>query len=103
CSYLNHHLTPEEVTGVKGGEARFEAHGGGHAIAIYEVSKDTTRADIGQYLCVGFDRTLGPASHPCNLLAANANAQHNILDGKGAVVIVAASNPPDAQVLSEPG
>src|SRR3954468_9258669 len=55
CSYQLHHLTPEEVTVVKGGQVTFQVHGGGHGIMIYEVSKDTTREDIGRYLCMGAD------------------------------------------------
>src|SRR5690349_12643107 len=37
CSYLAHHLTPEEVTIAKGGQVTFQIHGGGHGMAIYEV------------------------------------------------------------------
>src|SRR5689334_3435645 len=55
CAYKNHHLTPEEVTVLKEGQVTFQFHGGGHAIAVYEVSKDTTRDDIGQFLCAGTD------------------------------------------------
>src|SRR6266496_4471277 len=43
CAYMLHHLTPEEVTVNKEGQVTFQVHGGGHGIAIYEVSKDTTR------------------------------------------------------------
>src|SRR4051794_18795521 len=52
CAYQLHHLTPEEVTILKGGQAKFTVHGGGHSMAIYEVSKDTTREHVGQYLCL---------------------------------------------------
>jgi hypothetical protein len=110
CSYKNHRLTPEETTILKGGQVRFEAHGGGHSFAIYQVSKDTTRADIGQFLCGGFDRSQPAASHPCETGigssgagALNAAAAHSIAVGKDDVVIVANTNPPDAQVASEPG
>jgi hypothetical protein len=98
CAFKGHLLDPDEVTILKGGEVTFHVHGGGHAIAIYEVSKDTTRDDIGQYLCDGFDRSLDPSAHPCLNFAlnppnpapgvANANANHNVADGKGNVVIV---------------
>src|SRR5262249_2277528 len=57
CSYKNHQLTPEEVTIFKGGQVTFQVHGGGHGMAIYEVSRNTNRNDIGQCLCWGFDRT----------------------------------------------
>ena len=35
CSFKIHHLTPEEVTIVRGGEVSFQVHGGGHAMALY--------------------------------------------------------------------
>ena len=55
CSYKLHVLTPEETTIAKGGQVTFQVHGGGHGFAIYEVSKDTTRQDLGQFLCAGTD------------------------------------------------
>ncbi len=109
CSYKLHHLTPEEVTIQKGGEVTLQIHGGGHAMAIYEVSKNTTRDDLGQFLCSGEDpETIGdPTQHRCNLLAANADAEHTIVDGKGDVVIVASANVtnahPDNRVWYPPG
>jgi hypothetical protein len=109
CAYKNHHLTPEEVTILKGGQVTFQIHGGGHATAIYEVSKDTTRDELGQFLCPGDDPSTiaDPTLHACDLSAANANAQHLIADGHGDVVIVAEANVtnvhPDNRVWSEPG
>ena len=109
CAYKNHHLTPEEVTVLKDGQVTFQVHGGGHGIAIYGVSKDTTRDHIGQFLCAGLDpATIGnPLNHTCDLSATNAAAQHIISDGHGDVVIVAAPNVtnafPDNRVWSEPG
>lgn len=109
CAYKIHHLTPEEVTVSKNGQVTFQVHGGGHGITIYEVSKDTTRADIGKYLCPGIDpSTAGnPALLNCNLSAVNANAAHTILDAKSNVVIVASANltntHPDNRLWSEPG
>ena len=109
CAYMLHHLTPEEVTIEKGGQVTFQVHGGGHAMAVYEVSKDTTRDEVGQFLCPGDDPSTiaDPASHHCDLSAANANAQHLIADGHGDVVIVAAANVtnahPDNRVWYEPG
>ncbi len=99
CSYKLHHLTPEEVTIVKGGEVTFQVHGGGHAMAIYEVSKDTTRDEAGT---VPLSRP-GPVGDPESSLdhrcrpnvtasggigTANAAAEHVIADGHGDVVIV---------------
>jgi len=109
CAYKLHHLTPEEVTVLKDGQVTFQIHGGGHAMAIYEVSKDTTRDEVGQFLCSGVDpSTIGdPGAHHCDLSAANAGAQHVIADGHGSVVIVASPNVtnvhPDNRVWYEPG
>ncbi len=96
CSYRLHHLTPEEVTIKQGGEVTFQIHGGGHGFAIYEVSKDTTRQELGQYLCEGEDpKNIDVANsddHACNLSAANADAVHEVKDGQGKVVLVAQRN-----------
>src|SRR5262245_51246751 len=94
CAYQLHHLTPEEVTIRKGGQVSFQIHGGGHGFAIYPVSKNTTREDLGQFLCAGMDPATitDPTQHPCNLLASNADAAHTVLDGKNRVVIVAEAN-----------
>jgi len=98
CSYKLHHLTPEEVTVFKGGQVTYQIHGGGHGFAIYEVSKDTTRDEVGQFLCVGVDphTIANPDLHTCNLSLANANLAHNVLDGHGDVVIAVAANPTNA-------
>jgi hypothetical protein len=113
CSYKLHHLTPEEVTVFKGGQVSFQIQGGGHGMAIYEVSKNTTRDKLGQFLCPGVDP--GGLSHPslhvCNgttpVGATNAAANHIIGDGKGDVVIISGQNVtnafPDNQVWFEPG
>jgi hypothetical protein len=109
CSFMLHHLTPEEVTVLKGGQVTFQVHGGGHGITMWEVSKDTTRDKIGQFLCPGLDpNTLtNPTLHTCNLSATNANAAHTVLDGHDDVVVLVAPNVtnahPDNRVWSEPG
>ncbi len=115
CSYKLHVLTPEETSIRKDGEVTFQFHGGGHAIAIYEVSKKTTREDIGRFLCPGLDpvEAATPADQPCNpvipggVAAANAAAEHIVLDGKGKVVLVADPNVtnahPDNRVWSPEG
>jgi hypothetical protein len=109
CAFKLHHLTPEEVTIEKGGEVTFQIHGGGHAMAILEVSKNTTRDDIGPLLCGQNDPTkmTDPAEHAgCNL-SSQSNNEHIISDGKGDVVIVASANVtgvhPDNRVWSPPG
>jgi hypothetical protein len=109
CSFKLHHLTPEEVTIEKGGEVTFQIHGGGHAMAIYEVSKNTTRDDIGPFLCGNEDptRMTDPVQHEgCNL-SPQADTARNILDGKGDVVIDVSQNVtnahPDNRVWSPAG
>jgi hypothetical protein len=107
CAFKIHHLTPEEVTIVKGGQVTYQIHNGGHAPAIYEVSKDTTRDELGQFLCPGTDPATvdNPVDHPCP--TNNNNLGHVILDGHGDVVIVASPNitnvHPDNRVWYEPG
>ena len=102
-------LTPAETAIRKGGQVTFQIHGGGHAFAIYEVRKTTTRDDIGQDLCAGPDPATAadPSLLLCNLSLANANARHVVTDGKGDVVLVAQENltnaHPDNRVWSEGG
>lgn len=107
CSYKLHNINHDtDVTITKGGQVRFDVGGGGHGIAIYEVHKSTTRDDIGEDLCLGFDRAATPdagAGQPCNLSATNANADHVVSDGKGDVILVSGVNPPNAQMDYEPG
>src|SRR4029079_13302597 len=112
CAFKQHHLTPEEVTIEKEGQVTFQIHGGGHAFAIYEVSKATTRDDIGQFLCPGTDASTitDPAAHTCLATSAaglaNAAAAHTLLDGHNDVVIVAKSQTaghPDNRWWCEPG
>jgi hypothetical protein len=108
CAYQIHRLSPEEVSIRKGGEVSFQVHGGGHALAIYPVSKNTTRDGIGQFLCAGVDPATiaDPANNPCNLNAANAAAAHNVVDGRGKVVYEVQPNltnaHPDNRVWAEP-
>jgi hypothetical protein len=94
CAYKLHLLTPDEVTVRKGGEVTYQFHGGGHAFAIYEVSKNTTREEIGKYLCPGEDPATipDPSLHPCNLDPVNANGGHVVKDGRRRVVLVAQPN-----------
>jgi hypothetical protein len=113
CSYKLHVLTPEETTVAEGGEVTFQIHGGGHAMAIYEVSRNTRRDEVGQYLCAGLDpaEIADPTQQPCNAVtpagAANAAAMHVVRDGRRQVVLVADPNitnvHPDNRVWSVPG
>jgi hypothetical protein len=94
CAYKQHHLTPEETNIRTGGEVTFQIHNGGHGIAIYPVSTDTTRDQIGQFFCAGIDpHTISdPSKLNCNLSNTNANASHVIKDGDGDIVIVVSPN-----------
>jgi len=108
CSYKLHVLIPEEVTISKGGQVSFQIHGGGHGFAIYEVSPNTTREELGQFLCAGADpaTVADLAALQCNLSAPNANSRHVVLDGRDDVVLVAEPNVnthPNNRVWSEPG
>ena len=78
---LNHILVPCEVTIFKGGTVTFRMNGPAHGIAIYPVSKHTTREDIAEDLCQG-----GPAS--CNGVTATGRLGYTITDGKGDVIVV---------------
>jgi plastocyanin len=85
----NQVLVPDEATIRKGGTVTFVVNGGGHGIAIYPVSKDTTRDDITAQLC---------PHNPTCLDATFANADHTIRDGRNNIVIVTGTNPPFQRV-----
>jgi hypothetical protein len=108
CVHLAHRLSPEEVTVVKGGQVTYQMHNGGHSVAIYEVSKDTTRQHIGQSVCPGADplTIITPTEHVCgSSKAANADAPHLVTDGKNDVVLMVPTlGPyPDTVVTYLPG
>ena len=88
----NQVLVPSDTTIGKGGTITFVVNGGGHGIAIYPVSKNQTRGDITQQLCMH-----DPVTNAC-LDAAFANADHTIRDGNDNVVIVTGANPPFQRV-----
>jgi hypothetical protein len=84
----NQVLVPDDATIQKGGTVTFVVNGPGHGIAIYPVSKKTTREDITAQLCAH-----DPVTNAC-VDPAFANADHTILDGRENVVIVTGTNPP---------
>lgn len=88
----SHELVPNEVTINKGGTVTFRVNGGGHGIAIHPVSKGTTRDDVTGQLCV-HDAVTGLCVDP-----TFANGAHQILDGKGNVIIEVVTNPPLARL-----
>ena len=64
----HHTLNPDEVTVFKGGTVTFTMHGMGHGVAIYPVSKNTTRAHIAEDLCQGSSRIRSPRTLRCATL-----------------------------------
>jgi plastocyanin len=92
----HHVLSPGEVTIFKGGTITFVMNGTGHGIAIYPVSKNTTRADISEDLCQG-----GPAA--CNTTTQTAQRQYLITDGKGTLIIDTGVFPDQRVVDHTPG
>lgn len=94
----NHVLLPNEVTIFKGDTVTFRMNGPTHGIAIYPVSKNTTREDIAADLC-----TDGSAA--CAANAAGRGA-YTITDGDGqAIVLIPALVPgePLTPIDHEPG
>ena len=73
----HHVLVPDEVTILKGGTVTFQVNGGGHGVAIYPVSRQTTRADIEEDLCPTGPGCTGPSAFP----------QFLITDGKGDLIV----------------
>jgi hypothetical protein len=88
----NQVLVPDEATIRKGGTVTFVVNGGGHGIAIYPVSKNTTRDDITMQLCAH-----DPVTNACTD-PTFANADHTIRDGSDDVVIITGTNPPFQRV-----
>jgi hypothetical protein len=99
----HHTLYPDEVTIFKGGTVTFTMHGMGHGIAIYPVSKNTTRAHIAEDLCQGASGAEYPDPAFCNVANATAALPYSITDGEGHVVIDIAEFPTQRQVDSTPG
>lgn len=99
----SHTLHPDEVTIFKGGTVTFTMNGMGHGVAIYPVSKNTTRAHISEDLCQGVYGPASPDPTACNVENATAALPYTITDGDGQVVIDIAEFPTQRQVDSTPG
>jgi len=99
----HHQLYPDEVTILKGGTVTFRVHGMGHGIAIYPVSKDTTRGHIAEDLCQGSFGAEYPDPAACNVANATAALPYSVTDGHGQLVIDIAEFPTQRQVDSMPG
>jgi len=67
-----HFLLPDDVTIVKGGTVTFVVNGGGHGIAIHEVDKKTTRADVAGDLCDGNNHETGHGNEATDRIARSA-------------------------------
>jgi plastocyanin len=67
-----HFLFPNDVTITKGGTVTFVVNGGGHGIAIHEVSKKTTREDIAAGLCDGNNHETGAGNEAADRIARSA-------------------------------
>ena len=103
---VTHFLLPDDVTIHKGGTVTFVVNGGGHGIAIHEVSKNTTRDDIAEDLCDGTTHETANAtdaeaiadrkarSAVCNGTLATQNLNYDIRDGKGNLIIHTGTNSP---------
>ena len=84
-----HFLDPDDATVRKGGTVTFVVNGGGHGIAIYPVSKNTTREDISEDLCQGGPAVCNgaaPTTDPANPVGTQ-NLAYKIVDGKHHLVI----------------
>ena len=92
---LNHVLLPDEVEIFKDGTVTFIVNGGAHGIAIYEVSKNTTRAHIEEDLCQG-----GQAV--CNLASGTGALPYTVTDGHGNVIMETGTNPPANRINTLP-
>ena len=92
---LNHVLVPDDVTIFKGGTVTFIVNGGAHGVAIYEVSKDTTRADIEEDLCQG-------GQVVCNQAAGTQSLPYTVTDGHGNVIMETGTNPPANRINTLP-
>ncbi len=83
----NHVLIPDDALVGKDGTVTYIVNGGGHGIAIYPVSDNTTRDDITAQLCAHV------AGAPCGD-PSFANGDVTIRDGKNDVIIMSGTNPP---------
>lgn len=84
---LSHFLDPNDVAIQKGGTVTFVVNGAGHGIAIYPVSKDTTRQDIEPDLCQG-------GATVCNGTTGTQNLRYQVTDDHGNLIIDTGTNPP---------
>src|SRR5262249_13147540 len=84
-----HFLDPNDATVQRGGTVTFVVNGGGHGLAIYPVSRNTTREDISEDLCQG---------GPTVCAGGTENLRYQITDGRHHIVIDTDTNPPQPRV-----
>jgi hypothetical protein len=91
---LTHFLNPDDVTIRKGGTVTFVINNGGHGLAIYPVSKRTTREDIAEDLCQGPPGTAESdrAARFTVCGGPQANLDYEITDHRGHLVIKTGEN-----------
>jgi len=88
-SPATHVLVPDDADVRKGGTVTFVVNGGGHGIAIYPVSKNTTREDISADLCQGGETVCNgtaPTTDPENPVGTQ-NLRYRIKDGRHRLII----------------
>lgn len=84
-----HFLLPNDVTVREGGTVTFVVNGGGHGLAIYPVSRNTTRQDISEDLCQGGDTVCNATAStgdPDNPVGTQ-NLRYRISDGRHRLVV----------------
>jgi hypothetical protein len=84
-----HFLDPNDLDIRKGDTVTFVVNGGGHGIAIYPVSRNTTREDISEDLCQGGDTVCNgaaPTTDPANPVGTQ-NLRYQIVDGRHRLII----------------
>ena len=85
----SHILAPDDVDVREGGTVTFVVNGGGHGIAIYPVSRDTTREDISADLCQGGEavcNATAPTTDPENPVGTQ-NLRYRIHDGRHRLIV----------------
>src|SRR5262245_21047576 len=84
-----HVLVPNDVTVREGGTVTFVVNGGGHGLAVYPVSRNTTREDISEDLCQGGEtvcNATAPTPDPENPVGTQ-NLRYRISDGRHRLII----------------
>jgi hypothetical protein len=90
----------DEITINKNGLVTFVVNGGGHAISVYPVSRNTKRQDISEDLCNDKDGNTDVVARSATCAgAATSNLRYLVTDGKHDLVIDTDTNPPTGHGL----